>query len=604
MVFALPLGSSLPAAVQTGTETPWGSGWVDLSCHFEIRREKTHMNCAKISRFLALGLVFGSCLAPCANGAAGKAVTIRYVSPGGSDSGSCANPSQPCRSLQFAVDHAVSGDEVRLAGGDYTIQVAPIADIRVGLTLRGGYTLTNWETADKTAHPTALKVSTLCGEEAAIEAGALERVSIQDLDILGCGIRSSGDLLVERVSIQNGSIYHGAGANIPVTLSEVTIQGGGFTHASGANSLATLTHIMISNSPRDGIREVSGGGIALSDAQIVNCAGMGIVFATGAVPSSVTHAWIHGNQVGIETRSGGILTLDQVTIEDNRGRGVIDKSAGMMMTHVTIQGNHAIRDDANDDLGDGGGIYTLGKGSTLTDVVIRENTADGNGGGIYDKGGKSPITRSTLAGNQAGGSGGGIWSAGTPDFIDSAITGNQAAAGGGIFCHFCGVSLTNSAVSMNAAGGIVAERGKVVLLNSLVVGNSGLGVDDLLEDPPDDRSILSFDNSLLALNTGGNCAVTALLEGSHNLSSDASCSFSGESNRSQIDPQLSGLLANGFYNMSPSSPAVDQGNPATCPTNDYRGIPRPLDGNGDGVAVCDIGPLEVGWRVLLPMVVR
>jgi hypothetical protein len=142
------------------------------------------------------------------------------------------------------------------------------------------------------------------------------------------------------------------------------------------------------------------------------------------------------------------------------------------------------------------------------------------------------------------------------------------------------------------------------LLNSLVVGNSGLGVADLLEDPSDNPSILSFDNSLLAQNAGGNCAAAALLEGSHNLSSDASCSFSGESNRSQTDPLLGGLLANGFYSMSSSSPAVDQGNPATCPARDYRGISRPLDGDGDGVAVCDIGPLEVGSFLYLPLLTR
>ncbi|HEY3343889.1 MAG TPA: right-handed parallel beta-helix repeat-containing protein, partial [Anaerolineaceae bacterium] len=383
------------------------------------------------SKLLAMVLIFGSCLAPGASGAAGQAVTIRYVSPGGGDSGNCAIPSQPCRTIQFAVDQAVSGDEVRLAGGEYTTQDAPIADIRVGLTLRGGYALTNWETADKIAHPTILKVSAPCEGVAAIVAGALERVSIQDLDIVGCGIGSTGDLLVERVSIQNGSIFHGAGANIPVALSEVTIQGGGFTHASGRNSLATLTHITISNSPGDGIRDVSAGGMALSDAQIVNCAGNGIVFANSAA-SSVTRARIVGNQVGIDTRSGGILTLDQVMVEDNRGRGVIDKSGGIVMKQVTIQGNHAVRDEANDDNGDGGGFYTSGLGSTLTDVVIRENTAEGDGGGIYDTSGGITLTRGTLAGNWAGGVGGGAWSVSRPVFIDSAVTANQAAAGGGV----------------------------------------------------------------------------------------------------------------------------------------------------------------------------
>ncbi|MDD5370682.1 MAG: hypothetical protein PHQ40_16490, partial [Anaerolineaceae bacterium] len=139
--------------------------------------------------------------------AAGQTNTIRYVSPGGSDSGDCTNNRQPCRTIQYAVDRSTSGNEVRLAAGEYSIPDTPIAEIQIGLTLRGGYTSTNWEESNKTANPTTLKVACLWESgEAAIEAGALERISIQDLDLNGCGIRSSGDLLVERVSIQNGSI--------------------------------------------------------------------------------------------------------------------------------------------------------------------------------------------------------------------------------------------------------------------------------------------------------------------------------------------------------------------------------------------------------------
>jgi hypothetical protein len=41
------------------------------------------------------------------------------------------------------------------------------------------------------------------------------------------------------------------------------------------------------------------------------------------------------------------------------------------------------------------------------------------------------------------------------------------------------------------------------------------------------------------------------------------------------------------------SPAIDAGDTAACATQDQRGQPRPVDGNGDSTATCDIGAIEV-----------
>lgn len=60
------------------------------------------------------------------------------------------------------------------------------------------------------------------------------------------------------------------------------------------------------------------------------------------------------------------------------------------------------------------------------------------------------------------------------------------------------------------------------------------------------------------------------------------------------DPQLSGPLSGMAYGMQPApgSPAIDSGDNASCPAVDILGAPRPVDGNGDGSAVCDRGAYE------------
>jgi hypothetical protein len=532
---------------------------------------------------------------------------VRFVAPSGTDSGTCLDRGAPCRTLQYAVDQSAAGDEIRLAAGEYATAAPPVADLHTALTLRGGFSTVNWEIADPVTNPTRL--STTCpwdGYDGAVQAGALEPVTIQDLDLNGCGIRSTGELRVERATLTNGWIRHNAPGSQPVVLSGVVITGGGFSHAAGTGSLATLSYVTIRSSQANGIDEISRGNLQLDYAEIQSCAGWGIKFANGSSPSTVAHTVIEQSGGGIEHSGSGVVTLTGVSILNNQGRGVSHQGTGLVMSQVLIAGNHAVVDAPNGDLGDGAGLRNLGKQLTLTGVTIRGNHAAGRGGGIYHAGSSLQMSRVVIGDNQAVGSGGGIWASGRLTVTASSLAGNQATDGGGMLCNGCQADLINVALTANSApapaagSGLYLQGAQVNVLNTSLVGNQGRGLHAAMGG----QDALTLRNTLLAGNTGGNCQVSGVPVATYNLSSDATCAFTGAGNQVSTDPLLGRLRLDGFYELQPGSPAVDRAENATCPSVDYRGFYRPLDGDRDGIAVCDIGPLEVGDAYNLPLLIR
>jgi uncharacterized repeat protein (TIGR01451 family) len=101
--------------------------------------------------------------------------------------------------------------------------------------------------------------------------------------------------------------------------------------------------------------------------------------------------------------------------------------------------------------------------------------------------------------------------------------------------------------------------------------------------------------TLLSVNTGGNCAGT-IESGGSNLDSGTTCAFGATGDQSSADPLLGPLADNGgptaTHALLSGSPAIDAATNSDCPATDQRGVARPVDGNGDSVAACDIGAFE------------
>ena len=304
----------------------------------------------------------------------------------------------------------------------------------------------------------------------------------------------------------------------------------------------------------------------------------------------------------------GILTIqgtgaDQIIVDGNGTDRVFEIRPGatIILTGVTIRNGNP-GGGAN-----GGGIIVTGgtprSKLTLVNSAVLNNTAT-SGGGIQNlgNGATTSIENTWISANIAAVAGGGISNTGVLSLLNSTLDQNQARTGGAIDHSGFTLNLTNVTISGNNAsddGGGVYNRADAILLNVTLNGNTA-GGPQTGGNIFNDTASLSIKNSIVAnSDTDGNCFNSEgfLNSQGHNLESGNTCGFTSTGDQLNIDPLLGDLQDNGgstfTHALLAGSPAIDQGDNASCPKTDQRGFTRPVDGDGNGSAVCDIGSFEL-----------
>lgn len=296
------------------------------------------------------------------------------------------------------------------------------------------------------------------------------------------------------------------------------------------------------------------------------------------------HVYVYGGFAGVETQASDRNPSANVTVIDGSSQGSVVTALllGYRLSAIdgfTIRGGESWN---------GAGVFVSNASPIIASNTITANTASGDGGGIYLANSLALVKANQITNNRALGYGGGVfcWQS-SAEVCRNNIQANSSAING------CGVyssrndstKLENNQIVRNVRYGNVGT-----------VWGSGVSVDSY--------SDLRMVCNTIAENSGANGSVYVGVYGYTSMFSNiVSFNSSGivrdtNATTNQVatftgDP-LFVNRASADYRLRSGSPCIDAGDPVTAPSEDYLGHSRPVDGNGDGVALPDIGCYEYG----------
>ncbi len=386
--------------------------------------------------------------------------------------------------LQAAVDAAQANDLVKVAGVCTTINhrggLTQVVYISKTVTVRGGYTTTNWTTPDPTAHPTTLdaqgqgRVLVIVGNTVnpTIEGLRITGGTTPDPLDRGAGIyvEEAGGVISGNLIYSNTLDYYGAGVYL------------------SWSSVRLIHNDVMSNTTSESLGR--GGGIYLNSGT-----------------PEVSHNRIMGNAA---LEGGGVhISGEGATLMDN---AITDNEAGFGGGVYIINGNPTLERNVigRNTASSGGGLYVWHSEARIVNNAIVDNEGTWYGAGVCVVQGAAPrLIHTTIARNSGGGTGDG---SGVTVVDDTSNPGTGVASA---------ILMTNTILVDHTIGITVASGCTATLEATLWHANStdrdGAGTIDHTSDHTGDPAFAADGYHVgeysAALNQGVNAGVTTDIDG-------------------------------------------------------------------------------------------
>lgn len=348
------------------------------------------------------------------------------------------------------------------------------------------------------------------------------------------------------------------------------MEDGGFLYAEGAQ--VGLTNVSV-----DGFRATSFGGAMFSSHSTINLHKSR--FSNNKITSS---GFILG---------GGALMLDSGSLKVFGSEFTNNYSGGQGGAILNIAGFHNF---------------------SIIDSVFSGNSADYGSAvsaGDASFGGSLMISRTQFEDNTSNSGGALIWCGtdGNLSIKSSTFVQNHGLSNGSALQNDGNgntFTVINSTFSGNSSAGFgsavlnVGNNNKFMFGYDTFVKNTGNGeIFKSFSGLPWNNSVL--ENSIFSENIGGDCGLSSSVNfiKTNNLSSDGTCGQAMATGVS-FSASLNGGALVATHALLAGSNAIDTAVTDNslvsipCPQTDERELVRPLDGDGDGIAKCDIGAFE------------